>query len=257
MRHLRSRGRHAFIPFLTAGFPDAARCRQLLQEVGAFADFIEIGVPFSDPVADGPIICAASDVAVAQGTDTGSVFGLLESNAALPAPILMTYLNPILAYGPAAFLDRAAAVGVQGLLVTDLPPEDGADLFAAAAERGIASVLLVAPTTTEARMADIAARATGFLYCVAVRGTTGSKVDSSSEARDTVERLRSLTDVPIVVGFGIATPAQVRDTCSFADGAVVGSALVDWIAQHAEDADLVTGFREQLRALAAPAHATT
>jgi tryptophan synthase alpha chain len=255
MRHLRSEGRHAFIPFLTAGFPDTTRCQRLLQALGPFADFVEIGLPFSDPVADGPTICAASDAALARGADTATLFRLIDGARSLPAPIVMTYLNPILAYGTDAFLDRAAAAGVQGLLVTDLPPEDGTELFAAAADRGIASVMLVAPTTPEARMADIAARTTGFLYCVAVRGTTGVRVEARSEARQTVARLRALTDVPVVVGFGIATPEQVRETCRFADGAVVGSALVDWIARHADSEDLVTGFREQLDALAAAAHA--
>lgn len=256
MLQLRSQGRRAFIPFLTAGFPDQERCRRLLRAVGSSADCVEIGLPFSDPVADGPIICAASDVARERGADTESLFRLLDPSDPLPAPILMTYLNPILAYGSEAFLERAAHAGVQGLLVTDLPPEDGGELFAAAADKGIANVLLVAPTTSEQRMARIAACTTGFLYCVALRGTTGARVEDSSEAQRTVQRLREVTDLPIVVGFGISTPDQVRDTCSFADGAVVGSALVDWIARHAEDEDLVEGFRQQVQSLAAAAHAT-
>jgi len=255
MRQLRASGRRAFIPFLTAGYPDTARCRALLEQVVDVADFVEVGLPFSDPVADGPTICAASDVARAAGMDTNGLFGLLETMSGLPPVILMTYLNPILAYGSEAFVERAAAAGVRGLLVTDLPPEDGQDLYAAAEAQGIANVLLVAPTTTDERMASIAARTNGFLYCIAVRGTTGVRDTTRDEARQTVERVRRVTDLPVVVGFGLATPDQVRTTCRFADGAVVGSALVDWIGRHADDADLAAAFGRELEALAEAAHA--
>lgn len=128
------------------------------------------------------------------------------------------------------------------------------DLLACAADHGIASVLLVAPTTSEERLQRIAAQATGFLYCIAVRGITGARKSLTDEARQTVRRLRAHTDLPVVVGFGIATAEHVRETCAFADGVVVGSALVDWIAQHADAVDLVPGFRTQVEQLSAAAH---
>jgi len=255
MRDLQTRQRKAFIPFLTAGYPDDRRFRSLLAGAAAHADVIEVGLPFSDPVADGPTICAASEKALAAGATTDRLFEAVEATASLPPSIIMTYLNPLLAYGTEAFLQRAARAGIQGLLLTDLPPEDGEDLLAKAADLGIASVLLVAPTTSDERLARIASLATGFLYCVAVRGITGARTTTTDDARLTVQRLRAHSDLPVVVGFGISTPEHVRTTCEFADGVVVGSALVQWISQHADAADLETGFRDQLARLSAAAHA--
>ena len=143
---------------------------------------------------------------------------------------------------------------VRGILLTDLPPEDGEDVLQCAESHGIATVLLVAPTTSDERLAAIAQRASGFLYCVAVRGITGVRQQTSQDAAETVARLRRFTDKPVVVGFGISTPEHVRETCAFADGVVVGSALVDWIRRHAASPDLVRGFQEQLSELAAAAH---
>ena len=140
------------------------------------------------------------------------------------------------------------------MLLTDLPPEDGGALLARAADHGIASVLLVSPTTSEERLQRIASLATGFLYCIAVRGITGARQETTDDARQTVLRLRAHTNLPVVVGFGISTPEQVHRTCQFADGVVVGSALVDWIAQHADASDLDSGFRIQLEQLSAAAH---
>jgi len=254
MRALQERQRNAFIPFLTAGFPDDQRFRALLASAAQHADVIEVGLPFSDPVADGPTICAASEKALLAGATTERLFEALESATSLPPTIIMTYLNPLLAYGTEAFLQRSAQAGVQGLLLTDLPPEDGGALLARAADHGIASVLLVSPTTSEERLQRIASLATGFLYCIAVRGITGARPVTTDDARQTVSRLRAYTHLPVVVGFGISTPEHVRRTCEFADGVVVGSALVDWIAQHADEADLESGFREQLAQLAAAAH---
>jgi len=254
MRDLQTSRRKAFIPFMTAGYPDRQRCRELLATLATSADVIEVGLPFSDPVADGPSICAASEVALQAGANTDGMFDLLEECPGLPPTIIMTYLNPVLAYGVEPFMQRAAAVGVRGILLTDLPPEDGEEILQCAESHGIGSVLLVAPTTSEQRMSTIAQRASAFLYCIAVRGITGARQQTSDTARDTVARLRKLTDKPIVVGFGISSPEHVRETCSFADGVVVGSALVDWIRQHADSPQLVAGFQGQVEALAAEAH---
>jgi len=253
MRGLKGDGRRAFIPFLTAGYPDLETFRSLLRHTAA-ADFLEIGLPFSDPIADGPTICHASEVALAQGMHADLMFEVLAAERQRPPVIVMTYLNPVLAYGPEAFMRRARASGVQGIIVTDLPPEDGAALLDLAAAEGIASVLLVSPTTAKERMAAIVARATGFLYCVAVTGTTGARREVGGQARETVARLREITSMPVVVGFGISTPEHVRDTCRFADGVVVGSALVDFIRAHGRASDLPADFAARVRELAAAAH---
>lgn len=230
MARLRDSHRKAFIPFLTAGYPDPDRFRALLRRAAA-ADFIEVGLPFSDPVADGPSICHASEVALAHGMHADLLFEALAADASHPPAIVMTYVNPVLAYGIEAFVRRASAVGVEGLLLTDVPPEDAAELHAVMARHGIAGVQLVAPTTPSTRMRAIASRTTGFLYCVAVTGTTGARHDLGTQARTTVERLRRVTDVPVVVGFGLSTPEHVRRTLAFADGVVVGSALVDAVRE--------------------------
>jgi len=256
MSELRKRGQRAFIPFLTAGFPDIPTFQALLSHTGS-ADFLEIGLPFSDPVADGPTIVQASQVALAHGMHPDLLFDLLSSAPPHPPVVVMTYVNPVLAYGAPAFLRRAAAAGVQGIILTDLPPEEAGEIPAQAAAAGIATVQLVAPTTPAERMAQIAATTTGFLYCVAVTGTTGARGVFGPTARATVERLRRVTDLPVVVGFGISTPDQVGEACSFADGAVVGSALVDFISRHATEADLGPQFERFLAALAEPAHRAT
>jgi tryptophan synthase alpha chain len=253
MHRIRSRGSKAFIPFLTGGFPDPQRFRVLLRQTRA-ADFLEVGLPFSDPVADGPSICHASEVALRHGMDAEHLFGILAEERDRPPVVLMTYLNPLLAYGAERFLRDAGRCGVRGVILTDLPPEDGAELFELAAEHDIASVLLVAPTTPQERMQQIAARTTGFLYCVAVAGTTGARKQLGSDARDTIGRLRGVTALPVVVGFGISTPEHVRATCAFADGAVVGSALVDLIREQQASDALPQLFAARIAALAAAAH---
>jgi tryptophan synthase alpha chain len=183
------------------------------------------------------------------------MFEILAATPHRPPTLVMTYLNPVLAYGAERFVRDARACGVAGLILTDLPPEDGDDLFACMQAADLASVLLVAPTTPTPRMAAIAARATGFLYCVAVRGTTGARATVGTDAATTVARARSVTALPVLVGFGISTPEQVRATCRYADGVVVGSALVDVVRQHAGRADLLDRFAARHDELAAAAHA--
>lgn len=253
MQRVRAAGSKAFIPFLTAGFPDADTFRELLRAARS-ADFVEVGLPFSDPVADGPSICHASEIALRQGMHAARLFEILAAEKDLPPVIVMTYLNPVLAYGPDAFLHCAAACGVKGILLTDAPPEDMGALLAAAAAVDIAAVLLVSPTTPTQRMRTIAARATGFLYCVAVAGTTGARARLGTQAEDTVQRLRRVTALPVVVGFGISTPEHVRATCRFADGVVVGSALVDFVREHAGSSNLAASFAARVSLLAAAAH---
>ena len=254
MQRIRASGSKAFIPFLTAGFPDSDRFVQLL-EASRAADFIEVGLPFSDPVADGPSICYASEVALDRGMHAERMFEILAGARDLPPVIVMTYLNPVLAYGPEPFMRRAAGCGVKGILLTDVPPEDAAPWIELAAAQDIAAVLLVSPTTPPERMRRIAAHVTGFLYCVAVTGTTGARAELGPQAEDTVRSLRGVTEHSVVVGFGISTPEHVRATCRFADGVVVGSALVDFIREHAGSEDLPARFAARVDLLAAAAHA--
>jgi tryptophan synthase alpha chain len=250
---LRRRGAHAFIPFLTAGYPDVPTFAALLPRTRS-ADVLEIGLPFSDPVADGPTIVESSEVALAHGMHLDLLFELLGSAGELPPVVLMTYVNPLLAYGAERFFDTARRAGVAGVILTDLPPEEAAALQGRAAQAGIATVQLVAPTTPEERVARIAATTTGFLYCVAVTGTTGARERLDDRARQTVERVRRVSTLPVVVGFGISTPDQVRATCEFADGVVVGRALVDFVRTHAADPNLPALFEAELARFVGAAH---
>jgi tryptophan synthase alpha chain len=250
---LRHAGRRAFIPFLTAGFPDRDRFRALLRATAA-ADCVEIGLPFSDPVADGPTICAASEQALAHGMHVQELFDVLAAERAHPPLVLMTYVNPVLAYGPARFMQAARDAGVAGVLLTDVPVEEGAELCRLAAAQALGVVQLVAPTTSDERLAHIVAAATGFVYCVSRAGTTGARSELAASARTTVARVRAATPGPCVVGFGVATPEQARDVCAFADGVVVGSALVDFVAAHRDAPDLAARFAAQIDAFAHAVH---
>lgn len=228
-------GRAALVPFLAAGDPDPDSCVRVgVAAAGAGADLIELGLPYPDSLADGPVIQAAYARALAAGMDTDGVFACARRSAdATTTPVvLMTAYNPIHVRGADRFLDDAMRAGVAGVLVPDLPLEDGAELRAAAAERGLAMPLLVAPDTTHARAAAIARAATGFVYLVRRRGVTGAGGDAE-DARTRVRALREAAAVPIVLGFGIRGPADVAAAAPDADGVVVGSALVDAIAHAA------------------------
>jgi tryptophan synthase alpha chain len=256
MEQLRAGGFRAFIPFLTAGFPDPETFAALLPRTQA-ADFLEIGLPFSDPVADGPTIVQASEQALAHGMHPDLLFDLLAAVPDRPPVVLMTYVNPVLTYGPDAFFGRAWSCGVEGIILTDLPPEEAGSLHRAAADFGIATVQLVSPTTPPGRVARIAESTTGFLYCVAVTGTTGARERLGTSARETVARIRRVTALPVVVGFGISSPELVREACAFADGAVVGSALLDFLRAHAGAGDLPQRFESELARFASAAHTPT
>ena len=223
---LREGGRRALVCYITAGHPDAKRSLALLRGiVDAGADIVEVGVPFSDPLADGPVIQASSQRALEQGMTFDRTLELVRG-AQVDAPIvLFSYLNPIIAAGPDA-LDRAAAAGVHGLLITDLPLAADAALEQRFADGPLDYVRLVAPTTPRERMADIARHGSGFVYLISRLGVTGEKADIASDLPATVSMLRSVTDLPVCVGFGISTPAQAATVAGLADGVVVGSALV-------------------------------
>ncbi|HKO16084.1 MAG TPA: tryptophan synthase subunit alpha [Gemmatimonadaceae bacterium] len=223
---LRASGRRALVPYVTAGHPDPAASLALLQGLDeAGADAIEVGVPFSDPMADGPVIQASSQRALAQGMTFDGVLELV-GRARLRAPVvLFSYLNPLIAAGRDALV-RAAEAGANGVLVTDLPVGADPELEAWFGSGPLAFIRLAAPTTPAARMADIARHGSGFVYLISRLGVTGARAELPPELPATMARLRAATDLPICVGFGVSRPDQARAVAALADGVVVGSALV-------------------------------
>ena len=200
------------------------------------ADIIELGVPFSDPIADGPVVQRSTHEALLGGVTPEHVFGLAAAHSAVTPFVLLTYLNTVLAYGPRQFFARAARVGVEALVVPDLPLDEAAPFVSMAADRGVAIVPMAAPTATDARLALVAraAESSPFIYCVAVTGVTGARRESGDELPALIARLRACTAAPLAVGFGISTPAQAAHVAAFADGVIVGSALIDLVLRSAE-----------------------
>jgi tryptophan synthase alpha chain len=229
---LRKAGEKALVPFVTAGDPDLGATAELVLAMAeAGADVIELGVPFSDPTADGPTIQRASERSLAGGTTLRRVLALvkqLRPQVQVPL-VLMGYANPFYALGVEGFVQEAAAAGVDGIICPDLPPEEGADLYAALAKGGVDAVLLAAPTTTPARLALLARETRGFLYYVSLTGVTGARQALASGIEAGVRAVRALSDVPVCVGFGVGTPEQAAEIGRYADGVVVGGAIVDRI----------------------------
>ena len=235
---LARRHRCALMPFLMAGDPDpdtTAACLLALQANGA--DLVELGIPYSDPLADGPVIQAAAGRALAAGTTCDKVLAMLEQlrhRLQLPV-VLFTYTNPLLAVGMETFCDRAAAAGAAGLLVPDLPLEEARHLSPIAAAAGLDLVLLVAPTTSTDRMGHIARTSRGFVYLVSVTGVTGVRERMETRVADLITQLKVCADRPVAVGFGLSTPQQARQVRNWgSDGAIVGSAFVQRIAAAVE-----------------------
>lgn len=229
-------GRPLFMPYVMGGYPDLATSEAVLAAVAPHADLIELGIPFSDPLADGPTIQAAGQRALDAGTRPEAVIELAAGLRDGPPIVLMTYANIILAMGAADFMGRAARAGVAGVIVPDVPIDEGAELRAAAREAGVAMVPLAAPTTTDARLAAIGERVEGFVYCVSVAGVTGGDVAVGDTLRGFLGRARAVTDAPLAVGFGIRTAEQVAAIGEIADGVIVASALIRMI-ETAPDQD--------------------
>jgi tryptophan synthase alpha chain len=223
---LRKAGKKALVAYVTAGHPDRERSLELLRALEkAGVDVIEVGVPFSDPMADGPVIQASSQRALAQGMSFDGVLDLI-ARAKLRIPVvLFSYLNPVLAAGDDA-LDRAARAGAHGVLITDLPVGSDPELEARFASGPLAFIRLVAPTTPSERMAHIARHGSGFVYLISRLGVTGTREELPRELPETIARLRGATTLPICVGFGVSTPEQAAAVARLADGVVVGSAIV-------------------------------
>ncbi|NQV80245.1 MAG: tryptophan synthase subunit alpha [Alphaproteobacteria bacterium] len=236
---LRAANRAAFVPFITAGDPDRATCAALLRGLPeAGADIIEVGMPFSDPMADGPAVQASSLRALRAGTKLTDVLALVadhrQHDSETPI-ILMGYYNPIYSYGVDRFLSDADEAGVDGLIVVDLPPEHDDELCVPALARGLSFIRLVSPTTDDERLPTVLTNTSGFVYYVSIAGITGTKSADSAQVASAVDRLRRHTDLPIAVGFGIRNAAQAAEIATTADAAVVGSAIVTTIQESLDD----------------------
>ncbi|HZY31044.1 MAG TPA: tryptophan synthase subunit alpha [Candidatus Methylomirabilis sp.] len=239
---LKEAGECALIPYLTAGDPDLATTQALILEFERRgADLLEIGVPFSDPLADGVTIQRASQRALLGGTTLTRILEMvraIRSNCDLPL-LLMSYANPIFHFGFARFAKEATAAGVDGLIVPDLPPEEAIELIEATVSHGLHTVFLLAPTTSRERVQKIAAASRGFIYYVSLRGVTGARSSISDDLEATIRMIRVETDKPLAVGFGISNPAQVRMVARVADGVIVGSAIVSLLERNGGSGDLV------------------
>lgn len=250
---LAQRGEKALVTFITAGDPDLATTEKLIPLMErAGADIIELGVPFSDPMADGPTIQLASERALAAGTTVAKILAMVKSvrhHSQVPL-LLMGYYNPIFVYGPEKFLADAAAAGVDGVLLVDLPPEEAGAFKSMADRNGVNVIFLLTPTSDKARLDKVAKFGSGFIYYVSVTGVTGARQSVASSVIDAVGEIKSKVRLPLAVGFGIADPEQAGRVARVADGVVVGSAIVKLFETHSGKAleESVTDFVASLKA---------
>jgi tryptophan synthase alpha chain len=247
--YLRSRGRKILAPYLTCGFPSPDEFPTLLRGVvDAGADLVEIGIPFTDPLMDGPVVQRASDEALRSEMRPAVVLRTLAHTDVGVPFVFMTYVNPVAALGWEGFAEQASAAGAAGVIVPDLPPEEADDWVRAARARDLAPVFMAAPTTTPDRLARIVAAGGGFVYCVSLLGVTGARATLSDRARPVVDMVRAATDRPALVGIGVSTPSHAAEVCSFADGAIVGSALLQAVYDGGVEAGvrLIKEMREAI-----------
>jgi tryptophan synthase alpha chain len=240
---LRSEGRPGLVTFTTAGDPDLPRSAEILKALDrAGADVLEVGVPFSDPLADGPVIQRATERALAAGGSLRTALAMIAKvRPQIAAPIVVfSYANPLLRLGLDAFARQAADAGVDGVLALDLPIEEAGTFRETLAGSGLDTIFLLSPTTTDARIRKAAELGSGFLYGISRLGVTGARAQVASGAQDMVQRIRAHTTLPVALGFGISRPEHVAEVCAYADAAVVGSALVQVIADASGSPDLIT-----------------
>ncbi len=241
-KRIRQDGRRALIPFITAGDPDIETTRALIIELARVgASIIELGIPFSDPMADGPVIQRASERALRRSIGVREVLEIVsDARRETDVPIvLFSYFNPLMQFGVERLASESRRVGVDGVLVTDLVPEEAGEFALVLTAHELDQIFLVAPTSTDMRLRMVAERATGFIYAVARAGVTGARADLSLETARLVERVRRFSALPIAVGFGISSGEQVAEVWRYADAAVVGSAIVAEIEKHMDAPDLV------------------
>jgi len=249
---LRQRSEKALIAYVMAGDPSLQETEQLVVELEqAGADIIELGVPFSDPIADGPVIQQAAERALRSGTSLRTILPMvtrLRVRTQIPL-VLMAYYNSIHAFGPERFCREAAQAGVDGLIMPDMPPDEAGPLKGPAAAAGLPLIYLLAPTSTAARRIFVSRQSQGFVYYVSLTGITGAKLPNLADVGKNVEKIRKVTRVPVVVGFGVATPEDAAKVAAIADGVIVGSAIVKLIAAHRQRPEMVKRVAEFVRSL--------
>ena len=244
LRGANAAGKTALVPYITAGYPDKDQFINTLRKIAAVADCIEVGVPFSDPMADGVTIQRASRHAIQSGVSLRWILQQLETASDLGAPIiLMSYLNPLLVYGYEALADASVRAGVCGFIVPDLPIEEGDELRAALDDRELALIQLVTPATPPERMMKLCAASKGFIYAVTIKGITGGTAALPAGVPDYLDGVRQVADIPVCAGFGIRSRAQVEELGAHADGVIVGSALVEQLEAGIDPTDFLATLR--------------
>jgi tryptophan synthase alpha chain len=247
----RHEGRKGFIPFITAGDPDLATTRELILELAPVSTVIELGVPFTDPMADGPVIQRASERALQNNFGLSEILQVTaDARQKTEVPIILfSYFNPLLQFGLPEFARAAKRAGLDGVLVTDLVPEEAAGFASVLRANELDMIFLVAPTSTDERLRMIAERASGFIYAVSRAGITGAREEMSAEAERLVTRVRQFSDLPVAVGFGISKPEHIADVSRYADAAVVGSAIVSQIESSRSPAEALSRVGDLVRQL--------
>lgn len=251
-KKLKSQNKKAFIPYIMAGDPSIERTKKIvliLEECGA--DIIELGVPFTDPLADGPTIQRASERALRAGVTLKNVIALvkdLRMETGIPI-VLMTYYNPVFKYGEGRFVGDAKDAGVDGVIIPDLPPDEAGELISLSKKAGIATIFLLAPTSTGDRIKKVARASTGFIYYVSITGITGAQLLLDGSIEKSINNIHKVTDKPVAVGFGVSTPDEARAVSDISDGVIVGSAIVRKIQEDSDEGlrDFLLKLREAIR----------
>jgi tryptophan synthase alpha chain len=252
-RRLKNRGQTALIPFVVAGHPDLETTEALVLRMAASgADIIELGVPFSDPLADGPTIQIASQRALQKGVTLNDIFSLTKRIRGIAPPlVLMTYFNPIFRYGLKTFAEGCEQNGIEGVIVPDLPPEEAGPWIGEARKLGLDTIFLAAPTSPPERIRLVSRDSRGFIYYVSITGVTGTREKLPAELEMAVRGIKEQSEKPVAVGFGISTPEQAREVSRFADGVIVGSAIVKIIEEEAGNESLADRVGDFISSLAA------
>jgi tryptophan synthase alpha chain len=240
----------ALMPYFTLGYPDRATSLAVIEAIAPYCDMLELGVPFSDPIADGPTVQHSTQKSLENGTTTADCLQMVDElrKQGVTNPfLLMGYYNPILAYGIANYVRDAAAAGADGFIVPDLTPEEGGELDEAANEAGLTLIHFLAPTSNPQRIEAVAKRAQGFIYLVSLTGVTGARRQVQGSLGDFVQRVRGLATVPLAVGFGISTPEQAANVGRIADGVIVGSALINAVDDSEDKAQAAAAFVRSLQ----------
>jgi tryptophan synthase alpha chain len=240
----------ALMPYFTLGYPDIETSLAIIESIAASSDLLELGIPFSDPLADGPTIQHSTQVALENGVTVAGCMEMIrrvrERGVTTPA-CFMGYYNPIIAYGLQRFVNDARAAGIQGLIVPDLPPEEAGELKQYCDDAGLAYIYFLAPTSDKSRIEQVTAQANGFVYLVSLTGVTGARSSLGADLEAFINRVREQTSIPLAVGFGISTPEQTAAVGALADGVIVGSALVNTVNEADEKAAAAAGFTKSLQ----------